>query len=292
MIELSVVIPTFNDWERLQLCLAPLMESNSTVAGREIIVVDNAPLHDPPAVITGMKGVTIIHEPRPGSYSARNSGARVATGRYLAFTDSDCIPASDWMEQGIAYFQKTGADLLGGRVNLFRENGGKEWAYIYEQHMAFRQAVNVPRGHSVTANLMVRKDVFDRLGGFDEEMNSGGDFEFCQRAVENGYTLVYADSVMVKHPARRDLRSIFKKQKRFAAWGFLNVKSRYGHSGFRIIGSHLYNGIRGIFRRSSVPKSLGDKFLVFCISTGLYFYTFWLQSLIQLRLLDAKKIRE
>jgi len=288
----TVIIPTYNDWERLQTCVINIMQS-PLVPGKdyEIIVVDNAITHDPPESLRNLDGLSLIHEKIPGSYAARNSGAKKATGKYLAFTDSDCVPCKNWLKNAHAVFSEQQCDLIGGRIDLFRVDNSSRWAYVYEKHTAFSQAKNVPKGHSVTANLLVKREVFEELDGFNAKIKSGGDWEFSSRAVKAGYHLVYADDVKVKHPARSTIRAIFKKQKRFAAWGYINVQREYGHSGIRILLSQCRN-IGSITRNVKKPEHLNEKSIVFMISSGLYFYRLFLYTLILLRIMNPVQIRE
>jgi glycosyltransferase involved in cell wall biosynthesis len=289
----SVIIPTYNDWERLEKCVRSLIESSLNHGLEyEIIVVDNAESHHPPERVKKLDKIKWVHETTPGSYAARNSGAREAAGRYLAFTDSDCVPEEDWLINAGRVFKETGCDLIGGRIDLFRVENSSYFAYVYEKHTAFSQSKNVPKGHSVTANLIVKRNVFESLGGFNSGMKSGGDWEFTKRAVDSGYSLAYADDVRVQHPARASIGAIFKKQRRFAAWGYLNVKREYGHSGLRIMLSHFYRGIGSVLRISRKPYHLNEKGIVFLISTSLYFYRLALYMLIILKMMNPEQIRE
>jgi GT2 family glycosyltransferase len=289
----SVIIPTYYDWERLEKCVRKLIESDKNDGLEyEIIVVDNAREHKPPDSVKKLGKIKWVHEMTPGSYAARNSGARVATGRYLAFTDSDCLPGDDWLLNAEKTFKETCCNLIGGRIDLFRVKNSSRWAYTYEKYTAFPQSKNVPKGHSVTANLIVKRNVFEDLGGFNSGIKSGGDWEFTKRAVKSGYTLVYADEVRVQHPARTSISAIFKKQRRFAAWGYLNVQREYGHSGLRIMLSYCYRGIGSVLRISRTPQQLNEKGIVFLISSSLYVYRLVLYMMMILNLMDPDQIRE
>ncbi|MFU8862103.1 MAG: glycosyltransferase family 2 protein [Cyclonatronaceae bacterium] len=287
-----MIIPTYNDWGRLEKCLKKLHPSVQGSVDYEIIVVDNAPNHNPPGWFVDLPHVRLLSEPTPGSYAARNRGASFAAGKFLAFTDADCIPESNWLGNASRFFSEQKCDMIGGEVRIFREEQGSRWAYIYEKHVAFRQADNVSKNESVTANFFIRRDVFEHLNGFDQEIKSGGDFEFSKRAVQNGYRLAYAENVVVLHPARTTLGSLFRKQRRFAAWGYLNVRKAHGHSGFRILMSNLLHGLRSIVRRSSRPEALREKWIVFLVSTSLYVYNVFLQFLIMIHVIDPHSIRE
>jgi len=290
--DFSIIIPTYNDWQRLEKCVGRLHPSVQGMDGYEIIVIDNAGEHNPPEWITKLVHIRLVHEPNPGSYTARNKGASLATGRFLAFTDSDCVPDSRWLANALAFFNRNRCDMIGGTVEIFRDEGGGDWAYIYEKNLAFQQAVNIAKGHSVTANFFIRRDVFESLGGFDDSIKSGGDFEFSKRAVDSGHTLEYAPDVLVLHPARKSVRTLLKKQRRFAAWGHLNVKKSHGHSSIRIFASNLVHGVDTVFRRSRKPAVLSEKMIIFCISSLLYLFHLSTHFLITIRVFDPSRIRE
>ena len=290
--DFSVIIPTYNDWNRLEKCLKQMQPSVQGSLAFEIIVIDNAPDHNPPDWIVEMPHIRLLHEPTPGSYAARNCGSALASGKFLAFTDADCIPDQNWLGNASRFFNEQRCDMIGGNIRIFREEHGSRWAYIYEKHGAFHQSKNVSNNESVTANFFVRRNVFERLDGFDKDIKSGGDFEFSKKAVRNGYLLLYAESVVVMHPARTTLGALFRKQKRFAAWGYLNVRKSHGHSGFRILMSSIVHGMPGIIRRSGRPWLMNEIMIVFLVSAALYLYKVFLQSLICTGVWDPRLIRE
>jgi len=292
-LKFSVIIPTYNDWIRLEKCLEKLIGAKEEYdLPCEIIVVDNASVHNPPDKFKSMKDIKFVHEETPGSYAARNKGADIANGYYLAFTDSDCIPDKFWLLNAEKVFLEKECDLVGGRIDLFRDAKTGDWAYIYECHTAFSQSKNVPKGHCVTANLIIKRTVFEKLGGFNSEIKSGGDWEFSGRAASSGYKLCYADDIIVFHPARKTLGAIFKKQKRFAAWSYLNVQRDYGHSGLRILLSNAYHGFGSVFSRGNIPDTMYEKIVVFTISAGIYVYKTFIQICIFSEITDPVKIRE
>ncbi|NBC26853.1 MAG: glycosyltransferase [Bacteroidetes bacterium] len=292
MKDFTIIIPTFRDWERLKLCVDKLLDQTAPGISYDIVVVNNDEAHEPPDFFRNKKQIQLLHEPTPGSYAARNTGASQAEGRFLAFTDADCIPDKTWLKNAHQLFNEQSCDMIGGRIDLFKPENGNSWAFRYDKHTAFRQHAHVPRGKCVTANLLIKRVVFDELNGFDASVKSGGDWEFSERAVSNGYTLVYGNDVVVRHPARQSLRHILKKQKRFAAWGYLNVKHRYGHSGLRIIGSNLLNGTPAAFRSVQIPESLPDKLIVLLTSVQIHFYKIMLQVLFLFNIIDPERIRE
>ena len=67
-------------------------------------------------------------------------------------------------------------------------------------------------GTAETANLIVRRDLFDRVGGFEEEIPEYGDFDFVQRCVAGGASLVFASDVVVWHPTRDRAKPFLRAQ--------------------------------------------------------------------------------
>ena len=200
----SVVIPTYNEGDSLQLCLDALRKQ--TFQGSyQVIVVDNGSTVNIPEVDAADPLVKLVKEPTPGSYSARNTGIRHAEGEIIAFTDSDCIPDAGWLESADRVLaQDKDVALLAGRVRIFYEDARNPTAVeLFENQYSFKQDENVKQGWAVTANVFVRRAVIDDIGVFNTATFSGGDSEFTRRAVEAGYQLAYSHDAAVQHPARR-----------------------------------------------------------------------------------------
>jgi len=94
----SVIIPVYNDPERLKTCLQALEEQTYPQSSYEVIVVDNGSDESIEPIVTEFNQAKAGYEPHPGSYAARNKGLSLARGEVIAFTDADCIPALDWIE--------------------------------------------------------------------------------------------------------------------------------------------------------------------------------------------------
>lgn len=211
---ISVIIPTYREWPILKKCLKSLEEQTFPASDIEILVINNDPNSPPPPDFRDGEQVKILTQPLPGSYASRNLGVKVSKGQILAFTDSDCILDPYWIKNAIRYLQE-GADLVGGKMEFFKEEGGDELVFLYEKQFSFNQKRNVQvNKQSITANLFVKKEVFEQIGYFPENLLSGGDFEWTKKASHFGYNLVFGEDVLVKHPARKSIASLQKKKKR------------------------------------------------------------------------------
>lgn len=207
-------MPVFNNAGALGTCLRALTGQTLPRREYELIIIDNGSTDDSSRVAGSFDAVRVAVEPAPGSYAARNRGLALARGRILAFTDSDCIPDPDWLARGVSHFTPESVWLIvAGHIAVqFVAPAAPTAVESYEGFTALRQERFVSAGgFGATANLWATREVFDRAGPFDASLKSGGDVEWCQRAVAAGCTLRYAAEVVVSHPARRTFRDLHRK---------------------------------------------------------------------------------
>lgn len=223
--EISVIIPTYHDWNRLKLCVGALKNQNIEDSIYEVIIVNNDPDDKPPLGFKLPVNFKLLQESKPGSYAARNAALRVARGKVIAFTDSDCIPEPDWLSNGLKYLID-GAERVAGRVDLFFKSDFLSWAEIYEKAFSFKQNKYAAKGVSVTANLITWREVLDEVGHFNESLMSGGDFEWNRRATTMGKSIVFGNNCVVLHPARSTFFELKIKCRRIAGGGCRNNKVR------------------------------------------------------------------
>ncbi len=194
----------------------------------------------------------LLSERKPGSYAARNRGVSEARGEVLVFLDADCVPEAGWLAAGLGCLEAQNADLVAGHITLTYQTEKLAPAECYEKAFAFRQAQNVEQGVAVTANLIVRREVFNAVGVFNEQMMSGGDFEFTRRATTAGFKLVYCPDAVVRHPARSTLASLAQKARRVSA-GSMALHGETGalQGSGRVLGN-LGNDLRELLQRSDM----------------------------------------
>lgn len=211
---ISVIIPVYQDWGRLLLCLDKLKNQIIDFQLFEVIVVNNESQQIAPNWDVLPFQVRLIHQQLPGSYSARNKAIQCAQGDAYLFTDSDCLPDNYWIAQAIDLLERSQASLFAGKIGIYSETDNifvrfeKAFAFPNEKYV-------LEENFGVTANLLVRRDVFNKVGDFNSQMMTGGDSEFCNRAVGLGFQIEYAPSLLVMHPARVSWREFKKKAIRF-----------------------------------------------------------------------------
>jgi glycosyltransferase involved in cell wall biosynthesis len=212
----SVIIPVRDDAPRLARCLDAL-DAQTFGLPFEVIVIDNGSRDDPASVVAAHPRARMLSEARPSSYAARNAGVRAARGRVFAFTDSDCLPHVDWLESGAAaVVSRARPAFVAGRVDVFVKDEAHPTATeLFDVAQGFPQRWYIENGsYGVTANLFVSADAFHSVGPFREALVSSGDREWGQRAADHGLEPVYADDVVVRHPARRSFHDLRRKARR------------------------------------------------------------------------------
>lgn len=219
---ISIIIPVFNDVERLQTCLDALRGQTYPPDRYEIVVVDNGSSDDLQPVVSQFSQARLVYEPQPGSYAARNRGIDLAKGEIIAFTDSDCTPAPDWLEKGAAaLLSLPNGGIVAGRVELYYQNPSRPTAVeLFDSITFLQQKRYVEQDHfGATANLFTFKAVLDSVGPFNTAMKSGGDAEWGNRVFDQGYTVAYAEDSWVAHPARQSWGELYKKVVRITGGG-------------------------------------------------------------------------
>jgi len=237
----SVVIATLGRRPQLRSVLAALLEQ--THRRIEIVVVDNDPVAgDATAIAREFDDgrIRIVCEPRRGTSVARNAGIAAAAGEIIAFTDDDAVPSPTWAEHlartfraGQPYGRSRLAALTGLVVpygfatsaQMAFENGagfGRGFQTLYWtphpqldplQGRAARGSEGIAFPYTGTEfgsgnNMAVRRDVLDRLGGFDERLGpgtpteGGEDLDLLRRLYLAGETIVYCPHAVVSHHHR------------------------------------------------------------------------------------------
>lgn len=216
----SVVVPHYDDLDRLDRCLDLLMAQTFPAAEREIIVADNGSPQGEDAVRARIAGrARLVIAPEKGAGLARNVGVAAARAPLLAFTDADCLPEPGWLAAGLAALAHT--DVIGGGMKVVPEHAGRlTGAEAFEHVFAFSNERYVrEEGFTVTANLFCARSTFDAVGPFRTGVSE--DIEWSRRATAKGFHLAYAADAVVGHPPRPDWPALLKKWRRISDERFL-----------------------------------------------------------------------
>ena len=117
-LQISVVVPHFNQGDQLRRCLESLHSQTFDLGKVEIVVVDNGSDVLPSAICAEFPDVRLEHEPRPGPGPARNRGVGVSRAPILAFIDADCFADHHWLATIATVFDDEQVQIIGGDVRI------------------------------------------------------------------------------------------------------------------------------------------------------------------------------
>ena len=204
----SVIVPTRNRRRLLQEVIGALWAQTVPPDRFEIIVVDNCSTDGTPelmAELIARSPCRLVYHVMPenrGPARSRNTGARLAGGEILAFTDDDCRPTPEWLASGLAAF-RAGVGLVTGRVLYKPEQAARagffsrESGQVLEEHPTYG-----------CSNSLYRRDAFVQLGGIDETLGwpdlldrvvECGDSDLAWRVKERGWATAFVPDALVYH---------------------------------------------------------------------------------------------
>jgi len=212
----SVIIPSYNRPDHLAACLESVAALRYPPALFEVVVVDDGgrvPLEAVVAPFRSRLAVTLLRQAHAGPGAARNAGAAHGQGGFLAFTDDDCRPAPDWLQALAARLDATPRAVVGGPMrNALPGN-----LYAAASH-ALTEAVNdyfntdPSRARNLfSGNLALSRADFLAAGGFDTTLMTSEDRDFCDRCLEQGCRLVFAEEAAVSHVRLLTFRTFWRQ---------------------------------------------------------------------------------
>jgi len=193
----SIIIATYKRPDLIARCLDRLAPGMQTASSQdyEVIVADDDPQRSAiPVLQENYPWVILAYGPSKGPSGARNTAAAFAKAPLLIFTDDDCIPGSEWVESYLKAHQPH--QVMVGKTTC--TDGC---------HDPFDHApVNLDGAVRFGCNLAIERDIFQRMGGFDEGYLKYGfeDYDFFTRCDMRGMKSLFVPNAIIDHPARRN----------------------------------------------------------------------------------------
>ena len=152
----------------VERCAEALLSQTRARGDYEILMVDNNSTDRSAALIRRFDRIRLLHAPRQGSYAARNQAIGEARGEIIAFTDADCLPEPDWLEQIACAMKEPSTILVLGDRRFATDSGILGLIAAYESEMCARIFSEdlADRYYAYTNNMAVRTFALQALGGF------------------------------------------------------------------------------------------------------------------------------
>ncbi len=222
--QIAVCIPTYKRPEGLRRLLAAL-ETQEPLPGCQItiVVVDNEASPQTKAICDefaarSMYPLNYCGEPRRGISHVRNKSVEIAAGfaDTLVFIDDDEVPSPEWLRH-LATCQRTyGADVVSGPVIPRFMSKVPPWISAGRFFERPRYATGTALPEARTGNVLIRMEVFRRIGLFDDrfDLTGGEDWDFFVRLHESGGLIFWADEAVVDEwvpPSRTTLKYVLQR---------------------------------------------------------------------------------
>ncbi|HJV67470.1 MAG TPA: mycofactocin biosynthesis glycosyltransferase MftF [Geomonas sp.] len=215
---ISIVIPVLDRAGELARCLESIAKVDYPRDKVEVIVVDDGSLDESPEVAR-KHGAFLVSSGgvRRGPAAARNVGALNASGELLAFIDSDCSASTGWLSELVPLFANPKLAAVGGRVDGMCSSSAVD---RYEAVMSSLSLGTRERFGSSgddtfylpSCNLLVRRDLFLSVNGFEDSMHVGEDVDLTWRLRDAGWTIAYLPAGSILHEHRSSVRSFMSRR--------------------------------------------------------------------------------
>jgi glycosyltransferase involved in cell wall biosynthesis len=204
----SVIVPVRNGAIDVVELLASLERQTLPRGEFEIVIGDDGSTDGgTEGIETVDNHVRVAAGSATNSYAARNRAVTASNAPILAFCDADCRPDPAWLEHGLAALADT--DIAAGRIRFDVPQQRTAWSLV-DMDASKDHEHQVRVGIAETANLFLRRELYDRVGGFEGDISEYGDYEFVERCVAAGAELSYAPDAIVSHPVRTSGRALLR----------------------------------------------------------------------------------
>jgi len=216
--KVSVVIPAYNAQQTIGEAVAHSLAQTKGSLQVEVLVVDDGSTDDTAAVAQNA-GATVIRQENAGPAAARNRGWKTATGQFICFTDSDCIPMPDWMENLLDGFTDQQVGAVAGSYDIVNTGSWlARWVQqeIMERHKRMGSFVRAFGSY----NVAIPRYVLQTTGGFNPVYRraSGEDNDLSYRIIKEGWRIAFRPQAKVAHYHPERVWKYLKEQYRHGFW--------------------------------------------------------------------------
>ncbi len=218
-VTIIIPLPRFNDY----ICEAIPYYENLYTDNFEILILPDEATDEK---LSDKLNIRVIPSGKVGPAEKRDLGAEHARGAILAFTDDDAFPSPEWIEKALVHFEDEQVGAVGGPAvtpkndDFWQKVSGFVYASFLMSGAYRRRYVSV--GGVVedydlpSVNLIMRRDVFLKVGGFDSSFYPGEDTKLCLEVKKQNYKILYDPEVLVYHHRRHLFPTHFQQINNYA----------------------------------------------------------------------------
>lgn len=220
--DISFIIPALNEEAHINGVLASIRENLEGCYQYEVILIDNGS-SDRTVEIAKKNGAICFDSPGSTISSMRNRGAAEASSDIFVFLDADVYLGKDWGGRIGAVLERLHRQpqiLTGSIYGISSENNWIEKAW-FAPRTTMKETNYINGGH-----LIIHRSLFAEVGGFDCELETGEDYEFCVRARRMGALIENDPELKVVHAGYpKDLKRFFLRERWHARGDYKSLKA-------------------------------------------------------------------
>jgi glycosyltransferase involved in cell wall biosynthesis len=207
----SIIVPVFNGQNVIRDCIDSLLKLNFSGTEREIIIVDNGSSDRTPEILAEYG--ELIHcyqEQHRGASAARNHGIDKSRGKWIAFTDADCVVDTEWLLNIAPHISNPSVGIVGGKI-LAKRPANKIELFGERIHDNQKAINEFFPPYVALGNWASPRQLLIEMGGFDTSLLRGQDLDLSYRIGAKGYSLVYEPKSVVYHSNEKTLFGLFQE---------------------------------------------------------------------------------
>lgn len=214
---ISVIIPAHNAAGTIARCVKAVRSQTIPLDEYEVIVVDDGST-DETAEIAWQAGAEVVQQNRGRPAAARNAGIQAAEGDIVCFTDADCFPTPNWLEELVRPFDNP--DIIGAKGTYATDQPELVARFV---QLEYEDKYDLLRGQERidfidTYSAAYRRQVLTANNCFDENFPYLEDQELSFRLAARGYGMVFQPSAVVNHLHSHTLAGYFRKKFTIGYW--------------------------------------------------------------------------
>jgi len=231
----TAIVPCRNELASIESCVLSILGQEQCDGGIEVIVVDGLSDDGTPAILNLLAleypSLTVFTNPKRTMPTGVNIGIQAARGRYIAIMGAHNRYAPDYLRQGVQVLEETNADNVGGSM-ICEGRSHVQRAIALAHHSKF--SVGGARWHNpdyegpaeTVFGGVYRREVFERIGLFDEEMVRNQDDEFNLRLIQHGGRIWHSPRIRSWYSPRQSLTALFRQYVQYGYWRVRVIQKR------------------------------------------------------------------
>lgn len=272
-VSFSIVIPTCNRVQQLEQLIESLIKSIKVIENEcecEIIVSDDSTnLITKKFIETNFPEISWIKGPQQGPGANRNYGALSAIKTWLVFIDDDCYVNEGFLARYLNRLKQSSDKVLEGKIICPNKKNS----------IFVRQPENSQGGVLASGNFAIEKSLFEKIGGFDEDLKIMEDMEFANRLENLGQNYTFCENSIAFHPSQPKKLGFYFNWVFHFKWQLLlsykcgqrNIKESFLSSLLRTVYDHILLLVRITYHL--ISKFDKDRWVMYSFERILAWFT-------------------